>query len=361
MENVGRMIDPTFWKEKTVLITGHTGFKGSWLSIWLTHLGAKVIGFGLDPLNDRDNFTLSGMKNKMIDIRGDVRDYEKLTNVFSDWRPEIVFHMAAQPLVRRSYEEPVLTCETNIMGTVYVLECIRRCPTVRAGIMITTDKCYKNKERADGYKESDELGGYDPYSASKACDEIMIASYRDSYMPPDRFLEHGKAIASARAGNVIGGGDWAKDRIVPDCIRALETRRPVELRNPQAVRPWQFVLEPLCGYMLLAESLCEAPEKYAKAWNFGPEPESISTVRQVAEYMVSFYGEGEIVDASRPDQPHETNLLTLDIEQAKKELGWRPRLSLSESVDMTAQWYKTYQTEDVHARCIEQIEAYCKK
>lgn len=361
MENMGRMTDQAFWKGKTVLVTGHTGFKGSWLSIWLHHLGARVIGYGLDPTSDRDNFTLSGIREKIVDIRGDVRDYEKLKRVFSDWRPEIVFHMAAQPLVRVSYEEPLRTCETNIMGTVHVLECIRSSPSVRAGIMITTDKCYKNKEKAAGYKETDEFGGYDPYSASKACDEIMIAAYRDSYMRPDQFREHGKAIASVRAGNVIGGGDWAKDRIIPDCIRALEAGKPVELRNPEAVRPWQFVLEPLCGYMILAELLYEAPEKYAKGWNFGPEKESISTVRQVAEHMICFYGEGEILDVSCPDQPHETKVLTLDIEQAKRELGWRPRLSLSESIDMTARWYKAYQTEDVHAICIEQIKAYCKE
>lgn len=361
MENMGRMIDRAFWKNKTVLITGHTGFKGSWLSVWLNYLGAKVIGYGLDPLSDRDNFVLSKIKDKIVDIRGDVRDHEKLKGVFSDRRPEIVFHMAAQPLVRHSYEEPVITCETNIMGTVHVLECIRCCPSVRAGIMITTDKCYKNKEKASGYKETDEFGGYDPYSASKACDEIIIASYRDSFMRPDRFREHGKAIASVRAGNVIGGGDWAKDRIIPDCVRALEAGEPVRLRNPEAVRPWQFVLEPLCGYMLLAESLYEAPEKYSKGWNFGPEPESVSTVRQVARQMISVYGEGEILDISRPGQPHETSLLTLNIDQAKEELGWKPKLDVSESIEMTARWYKGYRTEDVYGMCIDQIEAYCKK
>jgi len=252
LESVVRMKGfNNIYRGKTVLVTGHTGFKGSWLSIWLSELGAKVIGYALDPYTERDNFVLSGLGKKIVDIRGDIRDRDKLEKVFLKYTPEIVFHLAAQPLVRLSYEMPVETYETNVMGTVNVLEAIRKTKDTRIGIMVTTDKCYDNKEQLWGYRESDPLGGYDPYSSSKGAAEIAINSWRLSYFNPQDHAKHGKAIASARAGNVMGGGDWAKERIIPDCIKALEAGIPIEIRSPQSVRPWEHVLEPLSGYLLL--------------------------------------------------------------------------------------------------------------
>ena len=252
------------FKNRRILVTGHTGFKGSWLSIWLHELGAEVIGVGLDPYTDKDNYVLSGIGNKIkADIRADIRDGERMKAIFKEYKPEIVFHLAAQPLVRLSYEKPVETYETNVMGTINIMEAIRVTDSVRVAVMITTDKCYDNKEQLRGYKEDDPFGGYDPYSSSKGAAEIAIQSWRRSFFnPADYGKKHHVAIASARAGNVIGGGDWAKDRIVPDCIRALEADRPIEIRNPKAVRPWQHVLEPLSGYLILASKLLREPTKY---------------------------------------------------------------------------------------------------
>lgn len=241
-----------FYKGKRVLLTGHTGFKGSWLAIWLYELGAEVIGVSLEPYTERDNFVLSGIGKRIVDLRGDIRDGEKMKQIFQQYRPEIVFHLAAQPIVRLSYEIPVETYETNVMGTIRILEAMRNTPDVKVGVMITTDKCYENKEQIWGYRENEPLGGYDPYSSSKGAAEIAIASWRRSFFNPETYEKHGQSIASVRAGNVIGGGDWALDRIVPDCIRALEAGKPIEIRSPQAVRPWQHVLEPLSGYLLLA-------------------------------------------------------------------------------------------------------------
>ena len=343
--------------DKRVLVTGHTGFKGSWLSIWLHELGAEVIGVGMEPYSEKDNYVLSGIGEKIkADIRADIRDGKKMKDIFGVYQPEIVFHLAAQPLVRLSYEKPVETYETNVMGTINIMEAIRVTDSVRVAVMITTDKCYDNKEQLRGYKEDDPFGGYDPYSSSKGAAEIAIQSWRRSFFnPADYGKKHHVAIASARAGNVIGGGDWAKDRIVPDCIRALEADRPIEIRNPKAVRPWQHVLEPLSGYLLLAQKMQEYPTKYCEGWNFGPDDESISTVWDVATKLVQCYGRGELKDISTPDAPHEANLLMLDIGKAKSRLGWKPRTNINQCCCLTADWYRRYLQENVYDLCVEQI------
>ena len=349
----------SFYKGKRILITGHTGFKGSWLSIWLQELGADVVGVSLDPYSERDNFLLSGIGKKIkADIRADIRDGQKIKNIFAEYKPEIVFHLAAQPLVRLSYEKPAETYETNVMGTVNILEAIRFTDSVKVGVMITTDKCDDNKEQTRGYKEDDPFGGYDPYSSSKGACEIAIQSWRRSFFNPDQFAKHGKAIASVRAGNVIGGGDWALDRIIPDCIRALEADKPIEIRSPKAIRPWQHVLEPLSGYLLLATKMWENPTKYCEGWNFGPRTESITPVWDVATMLTKYYGRGELKDVSDSNALHEANLLMLDISKAKFQLGWEPRMNIEQCMCLVADWYKNYKEEDVYQLCIKQIESY---
>lgn len=348
-----------FYQGKRVLITGHTGFKGSWLSIWLHALGAEVVGVGLDPAADRDNFILSGIGKKIkADIRADIRDGQRMKEIFAEHRPEIVFHLAAQPLVRLSYEIPVETYQTNVMGTINIMEAIRATDSVKVGVMITTDKCYENKEQLWGYRENEPMGGYDPYSSSKGAAEIAIASWRRSFFNPDKYSEHGKSIASVRAGNVIGGGDWALDRIIPDCIRALEAGKPIDIRSPKAIRPWQHVLEPLSGYMLLAQKMWSAPTEYCEGWNFGPRAESISTVWEVAEKVISHYGSGTLRDLFAPNALHEAKLLMLDISKAKFRLGWEPRMDILQTVAMTIDWYKDYNHRNVYELCTEQIKKY---
>lgn len=348
------------YEGKSVLVTGHTGFKGSWLSIWLKKLGANVVGYGLDPYTEQDNFVVSKLANEIIDIRADVRDKEKLQKVFDTYKPEIVFHLAAQALVRESYLEPLMTYETNVMGTVHMLECIRKSPSVKVAIMITTDKCYENKEQLGGYKEEDPLGGYDPYSSSKAAAEIAIQSWRRSFFNTMKYEEHGKAIASVRAGNVMGGGDWAKDRIIPDCIRAIQNNEAIHIRSPKAVRPWQHVLEPLSGYLLLGKKMLEEPTKYSESWNFGPSLESVVPVWEVAELVIKNYGEGTLVDDSEKDRPHEANLLNLDRSKALFRLGWKPRWSVEEAVSYTVKWYQNFRSQDPYKLCLEQIEQFEK-
>ena len=348
-----------FYKGKRVLVTGHTGFKGSWLSIWLHELGAEVIGVSLDPYSERDNFLLSGIGEKIkADIRADIRDRQKMRSIFAEYKPEIVFHLAAQPLVRLSYEQPVETYETNVIGTINVLEAIRATDSVKVGVMITTDKCYDNKEQLRGYKEDDPFGGYDPYSSSKGACEIAIQSWRRSFFNPEQFAKHGKSIASVRAGNVIGGGDWSLDRIIPDCIRALEADKPIEIRSPKSVRPWEHVLEPLSGYMLLAQKMWEKPTEYCEGWNFGPESESVSTVWEVATELVKNFGKGELKDCSNPNAVHEAQLLMLDITKAKTKLGWKPRLNMQQCLALVADWYKRYQTENVYNLCVDEIKKF---
>lgn len=351
-----------FYHGKRVLVTGHTGFKGSWLSIWLHELGAEVIGVGLDPFTERDNFVLSGIGKKIkADIRADIRDGERMKEIFQTYQPEIVFHLAAQPLVRLSYDIPVETYATNVMGTINILEAIRATDSVKVGVMITTDKCYENKEQIWGYRENEPMGGYDPYSSSKGAAEIAIASWRRSFFNPLEYAKHGKSIASVRAGNVIGGGDWALDRIIPDCIKALEAGKPIEIRSRKAVRPWQHVLEPLSGYMLLASKMWDEPTKYCEGWNFGPHAESISTVWDVATKVVENYGKGELRDLSDPNALHEANLLMLDVSKAKFQLGWEPRMNIEQTVELTVEWYRRYQKEKAYSICVDQIINFISK
>lgn len=349
-----------FYKGKTVLVTGHTGFKGSWLSIWLHELGAEVVGVGLEPFSERDNFVLSGIGSRIkADIRADIRDGQKMKDILAEYRPEIVFHLAAQPLVRLSYDIPVETYETNVMGTINVMEAIRSTDSVKVAVMITTDKCYDNKEQMRGYREDDAFGGYDPYSSSKGACEIAIQSWRRSFFnPADYGKKHTVSIASVRAGNVIGGGDWALDRIIPDCVRALEAGRPIDIRSPKAVRPWEHVLEPLSGYMMLAQKMWEHPTEYCEGWNFGPESESVSTVWEVATELVKNYGHGELKDSSDPNAVHEAKLLMLDIAKVKTRLGWYPRMDMKQTMSLVVDWYKRYKTEDVYKLCVEEIQNF---
>ncbi|NDW11785.1 CDP-glucose 4,6-dehydratase [Bacteroides sp. 214] len=349
-----------FYRKKRVLVTGHTGFKGSWLSIWLHELGAEVVGVSLDPYSERDNFVLSNIGSRIkADIRADIRNLQKMKEIFAEYQPEIVFHLAAQPLVRLSYEQPVETYESNVMGTIHVMEAIRATKSVKVGVMITTDKCYDNKEQLQGYKETDPFGGYDPYSSSKGACEIAIQSWRRSFFNPEDYnKKHSVSLASVRAGNVIGGGDWALDRIIPDCIRALETGKVIDIRSPKAVRPWEHVLEPLHGYMMLAQRMWDYPTEYCEGWNFGPEDESISTVWDVASELIKNYGFGELRDSSDANVVHEANLLMLDINKVKTRLGWKPRLNMQQCIALVADWYKRYRKEDVYSLCIEEIRTF---
>lgn len=348
-----------FYKGKRVLVTGHTGFKGSWLSIWLHELGAEVIGVAKDPYSEKDNYVLFGIGQKIrADLRADIRDGQRMQEIFREYQPEIVFHLAAQPLVRLSYDIPVETYETNVMGTINVLEAIRSTESVKVGVMITTDKCYENKEQIWGYRENEPMGGYDPYSGSKGAAEIAISSWRRSFFNPKDYGKHGKSIASVRAGNVIGGGDWALDRIIPDCIRALEAGKPIEIRSPKAIRPWQHVLEPLSGYMLLASKMWDEPTKYCEGWNFGPRSESITSVWEVATRVIENYGSGELKDLSDPKALHEAKLLMLDISKARFQLGWEPRMNIDQCIELTVDWYKKYCLMEAYTLCINQIDKF---
>lgn len=347
-----------FYKNKRILITGHTGFKGSWLSIWLHSLGAEVIGVGLDPYSNQDNFVLSGIGEKITDLRGDICDDKFLNEVFNKYQPEIVFHLAAQPLVRLSYSNPVETYMTNVMGSINVMESFRQCKSSKVAVMITTDKCYENKEQVWGYRENEAMGGYDPYSSSKGACEIAISSWRRSFMNPNSFATHNKSIASVRAGNVIGGGDWSMDRIIPDCIRALELGQDIDIRSPKSVRPWQHVIEPLGGYMLLAQKMWSEPTKYCSAWNFGPNSDSVATVMDIATLVTNHYGKGSIRDTSDPNALHEAELLMLDISKARFELGWSPKMGINQTIEMTIDWYKRYKNQDVYQLCLEQLSKY---
>ena len=331
------------YKNKKVFITGHTGFKGSWLTIWLTQLGAKVCGYSLEPNTKPSMFNELNISGKIEkSVIGDILDTEKLEKTMREFKPDIIFHLAAQPLVRLSYSEPVLTYQTNVIGTLNVLEAARKTPSVKAFVNVTTDKCYENKEVKRGYKEDDPMGGYDMYSSSKGCVEIMSSSYRRSFLQK----ENTYAMATARAGNVIGGGDWALDRLIPDCIRGINKGIDIEIRNPIAVRPWQHVLEPLSGYLLLGEKLLTDGKKYADGFNFGPNEESILTVAEVAKQLTEIYGKGKVVIGEKSPL-HEAGLLMLNIEKAKKVLGWQPAYTANEALQKTVDWYRHFYNKDI--------------
>ena len=352
------------FKGKTVLVTGHTGFKGSWLSIWLNELGANVVGYALDePPTDPSNFLTSGVTDCISDNRGDIRNFEKLRDIIHTHQPEIIFHLAAQPIVLRSVSEPRLTLETNAMGTINVLEAIRQTDCVRVLVSITTDKVYHNEEWIWGYRETDRLGGHDPYSASKAMAELAIASYRDTYFPPEKHAEHGVAIASVRAGNVIGGGDFAAFRLVPDCMRALMADEPIGVRNPVSVRPWQLVLEPLSGYLWLAVQLMgENAVDFMDAWNFGPlETNGIST-QAIAEKLIELWGSGEWVHTDPGFAKVETGYLRLSWEKAAVFLNWRPVYTWEEALAEIVDWFKAYQhDETMYDICQQHIATYTQR
>jgi CDP-glucose 4,6-dehydratase len=345
------------WSGKRVFLTGHTGFKGGWLSLWLQRLGATVRGYSLEPPTDPSLYEVARVAKGMESVRGDIRDLARLCSAVREFRPEIVIHMAAQPLVRKSYEVPVETFATNVLGTANMLEAVRGCDGVRAVLVITTDKCYENHGSSAAFQESDRLGGYDPYSSSKACAELVVSSYRNSFFNPERYSTHGVAVASARAGNVIGGGDWATDRLVPDVVRSFMGGTPVLIRNPKAVRPWQHVLEPLRGYLCLCERLVESGAEFGEAWNFGPEDNDARPVEWIADRLVSLWGNGAkwLTDDGR--HPHEAHTLRLDWSKASARLDWKPALNLSEALEITAKWYKAWQeNEDMREVTQEQIE-----
>lgn len=352
MEGMG--MNREFWQGRRVLLTGHTGFKGGWLALWLNDMGAEVYGYALNPPTIPNIFTATSLASRMAgNTISDIRDLGSLVAAFQVARPEIVFHLAAQPLVRQSYTEPLETYDVNVMGTLNVLEAVRRTLGVRAVINVTTDKCYENREWEWPYREYEALGGFDPYSSSKACSELITAAYRRSFFGPSQIH-----LASARAGNVIGGGDWASDRIVPDFLRAQDSRRPLVIRSPRATRPWQHVLEPLSGYLTLAHKLVTEGEKYAEAWNFGPEETDTKTVQWVIEYLHSLSPETsfEFVTSS---QLHEASALKLDSSRAKILLGWRPRWSLDHALDLTMDWHHAWkENADMAAFCVEQIRSY---
>ncbi len=346
-----------FYSGKKVFITGHTGFKGSWLTAILHELGAECRGYALPPEDEGQLFCRLAPLSLIDSIEADIRDQRRLTEALSAFEPDIVFHLAAQPLVRRSYEVPVETFEVNVTGTAHLLEAVRGMKKKCTVVVITTDKVYENKEQDVLYREEDILGGHDPYSTSKACAELVVSSYRRSFFDPARFATHGKSVATARAGNVIGGGDRSRDRILPDIVRALAAEETIPVRNPSAVRPWQHVLEPLIGYLLLGSLLSQDATRFSKAYNFGPLPDGHLTVSQLVTTAIAAWGSGQWKDLSIPGAPHEAGLLKLDITRAQKELGWQPRLDAGEAIQWTIEWYKR-PTEEQAAFTFRQIKSY---
>ena len=360
---IDTVIDTDFWKGRSVFLTGHTGFKGAWLSLWLNKMGASVTGYALSPPTVPSLYELCRVGELTTSIIADVRDLSSLKAAMIQAQPEVVIHIAAQALVRDSYQMPVETYATNVMGTVHLLEAVRYCGSVRAVVNVTTDKCYENREWAWGYRENEAMGGYDPYSSSKACSELVTAAYRSSFFTPSCSYaltsSPAVAVATARAGNVIGGGDWGKDRLVPDCIRAFLKGEPVHLRNPDAIRPWQHVLEPLSGYMLLAQRLVQDGAKFADAWNFGPEDQDARDVGWVVASLCKKWGSGAEYTIDDGIHPHEATYLKLDCSKARAYLNWRTRWNLDITIDAIVRWTKAYQDgTNLRQVCMKQIDEY---
>lgn len=358
-KNVENVVDKSFWKGKKIFITGHTGFKGSWLCLWLHSSGANITGYSLPPPTVPSLYDLCRIDELLYSITEDIRDGGKLKQALVSVQPEIVIHLAAQPIVRESYRNPAETFGINIMGTVNLLEAVRACPTVRAVVNVTSDKCYENREYITAYRESDILGGYDPYSSSKACSEIVTSSYRNSFFNIKEYDIHEVGLATARAGNVIGGGDWSCDRLIPDCIKALMANNEIIIRNPDAVRPWQHVLEPLSGYILLAQKLYENGPLYSQAWNFGPEEEDPRTVEWIVKKMCEKWSNSSVYRIVEEKHLHEANYLKLDCEKAKAALGWYPRWDEEKAIEKTIEWYKAFsEIRNLRSVCYRQIEEY---
>ena len=353
------VIDTDFWNGRRVFLTGHTGFKGAWLTLLLKRLGARVTGFALAPEREQDLFEVANVRSALHrHATGDVRNLDQLATCMRAAEPEIVLHLAAQSLVRLSYEEPVSTYATNVMGTVHVLEAVRACPDTRATIVVTSDKCYENAEWIWGYRETDRLGGHDPYSNSKGCAELVTASYRKSFFPPGGSSH----VASARAGNVIGGGDWARDRLVPDAIRAFMADQTVRIRNPNAIRPWQHVLDPISGYLVLAQRVYQDGSKHADGWNFGPSAASEVPVSRIISRLVQLWGRSASWQVDGGEHPHEASYLKLDCSKATSQLNWKPVLDLEKSLALTADWYRAFQNkEDMRAVTEEQIDDFLRQ
>jgi len=350
------MIDQEFWKGKRVFLTGHTGFKGSWFSLWLCSLGAEVRGYALNPPTSTSLFNEAKIDTILDSQIADIRDQDILYESMTGFNPDILIHMAAQPLVRYSYDAPIETYEVNVIGTAKVLEVARSCPNLKAIVNITTDKCYENDDRSEGYKENDPMGGYDPYSSSKGCAELVASSYRRSFLQ-----DQGIGIASVRAGNVIGGGDWADDRLIPDILRSFEKNKPVVIRNPKATRPWQHVLEPLSGYLLLAQNLYKDQKKYAEGWNFGPNEKDVQPVDWILNKMISKWPNSSW-ELDNNSSPHEADFLKLDISKAKSKLGWSPVWELSQTLERIVSWHQAWlNKEDMQAVCLTEIEEYARE
>lgn len=354
---VNNMIDVNFWKNKKVLITGHTGFKGSWLTMWLHYLGAEVKGYALLPPTTPNLYDEAKINDLVESDIGDIRDIHKLKESITKFNPEIIIHMAAQPLVRYSYENPVETYETNVLGSVNLLEVAKNLQSLRVLINVTTDKCYENKEWEWGYRENEAMGGYDPYSSSKGCAELVTAAYRQSF-----YEKNNKALSTARAGNVIGGGDWAKDRLIPDILKSFQKKEKVLIRNPIATRPWQHVLEPLSGYLILAQKMFEEPKEYSSAWNFGPKDDGVSSVKYIVEELSKQWSDDASWGVDETSQFHEANLLKLDISKANNILNWSPKWSLELTIEKIIQWHKAWlNNENTYDNCLNQIKEYMEK
>ena len=355
MERLKGNVHPAFWKDKKVFITGHTGFKGSWLSLWLQDMGAVVKGYALEPSTVLNLFTVAKVGQNMDSEIGDITNIKHITDSMIAFNPEILIHMAAQPLVRLSYQEPILTYSTNVMGTVNVLEAARKCTNLKSIVSVTTDKCYENKEWEWGYRENESMGGHDPYSSSKGCAELVIAAYRRSFFNTNNT----PSLASARAGNVVGGGDWANDRLIPDILKAFEKNEPVVIRNPMATRPWQHVLEPLSGYLVLAQHLFEEGDAFAESWNFGPKDEDCKSVGWILEKMVAKWGRGVTWELDKNNNPHEAGYLKLDCSKSAMKLHWHPNWNLDYTLDSIVNWHQNWLSgKNMQEQCLHEIAAY---